>query len=129
VFDFGTGSGANLFLTPRSGSGTARFAITTGGAGAEQRIEAPAALPSGTWTHVAVTLGNSVGVLYVNGAEVARNSALTVRPGDLGSTTQNWIGRSQYAGDPYLSGAIDGFRLYSRVLSAAEIAQFAGDGQ
>ena len=129
VFDFGTGSGANLFLTPRSGSGTARFAITTAGAGAEQRIDAPAVLPTGVWTHVAVTLGASVGVLYVNGAEVARNAALTVRPADLGSTTQNWLGRSQYAGDPYLSGALDGFRIYSRVLTAAEVAQFAGSGQ
>ena len=128
VFDFGTGSTANLFLTPRSGSGTARFAITTAGAGAEQRIDAPAALPSGAWTHVAVTLGNGVGVLYVNGTEVARNSALTVRPADLGSTTQNWIGRSQYAGDPYLGGAVDGFRIYSRVLTPAEVAQFAADG-
>jgi DUF1680 family protein len=126
VFDFGTGSGANLFLTPRSGSGTARFAVTTGGAGAEQRIDAPAALPSGQWTHLAVTLGGAAGVLYVNGVEVARNPALTVRPGDLGSTNQNWIGRSQYAGDPYLSGALDDFRVYSRALSAAEVAQFAG---
>ena len=128
VFDFGTGSGANLFLTPRSGSGTARFAITAGGSGAEQRIDAPAALATGVWTHLAVTAGAGLGVLYVNGAEVARNAALTVRPADLGSTTQNWIGRSQYASDPHLSGALDGFRIYSRVLTAAEVAQFADTG-
>ncbi len=125
VFDLGSGTGTNMFLTPRSDAGTARFAITSGGAGAEQRINAPSALPTGVWTHVAVTLSGSAGVLYVNGTEVARNSALTLRPGDLGSTTQNWIGRSQYAADPYLNAAVDDLRLYSRALSATEIAQLA----
>jgi hypothetical protein len=123
VFDFGSGTGSYLFLTPRSSAGTARYAITTGGAGAEQQINAPAALPVGTWTHVAVTHTGNLGVLYVNGAEVARNSALTIRPSALGSTTQNWIGRSQYAGDPYLAAAVDDFRIYSRALSAAEVSQ------
>ncbi|GLW33801.1 beta-L-arabinofuranosidase domain-containing protein [Actinoplanes regularis] len=123
VFDFGTGTGAYLFLTPRSSAGTARYAITSGGAGGEQQINAPAALPTGAWTHVAVTHTGNLGVLYVNGAEVARNSALTIRPSALGSTTQNWIGRSQYAGDPYLAAAVDDFRLYSRALSASEISQ------
>ncbi|MEU8664947.1 LamG-like jellyroll fold domain-containing protein, partial [Actinoplanes philippinensis] len=123
VFDFGTGTGAYLFLTPRSSSGTARYAISNGGSGAEQRIDAPAALPIGAWTHIAVTHTGNLGVLYVNGAEVARNTALTVRPSALPSTTQNWIGRSQYATDPYLTAAVDGFRIHSRALSAAEVAQ------
>jgi len=67
--------------------------------------------------------------MYVNGIEVGRNSSLTVRPADLGSTTQNWIGRSQYGSDPYLSAAVDGFRVYSRALTAAEVADFATSGQ
>jgi DUF1680 family protein len=129
LFDFGAGTGAYMFLTPRSSAGTARYAISGGGSGAEQRIDAPAALPTGSWTHVAVTHTGNVGVLYVNGAEVARNSALTVRPSALGTTTQNWIGRSQYSGDPYLAAAVDGFRVYSRALSASELAQLQSLGQ
>ncbi|MFK3979175.1 beta-L-arabinofuranosidase domain-containing protein [Micromonospora sp. NPDC050397] len=129
LFDFGTGTGSYLFLSPRSGSGTARYAITTGGSGAEQRIEAPAALPVGAWTHVAVTQTGNLGVLYVNGVEVARNSALTLRPASLGSTGQNWIGRSQYAGDPYLDAAVDSFRIYSRALTASEVANLHATGQ
>ncbi|GAA2338448.1 glycoside hydrolase family 127 protein [Dactylosporangium salmoneum] len=127
VFDFGTGTGVNMFLTPRSSGGTARFAITTGGSGGEQRIDAPAALPAGAWTHVAVTRSGNLGILYVNGAEVARNSALTLGPGSLGNTTQNWLGRSQYA-DPYLTGALDSVRLYSRALSASEVSGFFTSG-
>ncbi|MBB2947614.1 hypothetical protein FB565_007385 [Actinoplanes lutulentus] len=128
VFDFGTGTGAYLFLTARSSSGTLRYAITSAGSGAEQRIDGPAALPTGVWTHVAVTHTGNLGVLYAGGVEVARNSALTVRPSALGSTTQNWIGRSQYAGDPYLSAAVDGFRIYSRALSASEVSQLNATG-
>ncbi|GAA3220371.1 beta-L-arabinofuranosidase domain-containing protein [Dactylosporangium siamense] len=127
VFDFGSGTGVNMFLTARSGSGTARFAITATGAGGEQRIDAPAALPAGAWTHVAVTRNGNLGVLYVNGAEVARNTALTTSPANLGSTTQNWVGRSQYA-DPYLDGAVDSLRIYSRALTATEVADFASNG-
>jgi DUF1680 family protein len=127
VFDFGSGSGVNMFLTARSGTGTARFAITATGAGGEQRIDAPAALPAGAWTHVAVTRNANLGVLYVNGAEVARNTALTLSPANLGATTQNWVGRSQYA-DPYLDGAVDSMRLYSRALTAAEVADLASTG-
>ncbi len=127
VFDFGSSTTVNMFLTPRSGSGTARFAITTSGAGGEQQINAPAALATGSWVHVAVTLSGGVGILYVNGAEVARNSAMTLTPASLGSTTQNRIGRSQYA-DPYLDGAVDSFRVYSRVLTASEISTLYSTG-
>jgi hypothetical protein len=127
LFDFGSGTGANMFLTPKSSAGTARFAITTGGSGGEQRIDASSALPAGAWTHVAVTRDGNLGVLYVNGAEAARNAALTITPAALGSTTQNWLGRSQYA-DPYLDGALDNVRVYSRALTAAEISTLAASG-
>ncbi|BCJ75705.1 hypothetical protein CS0771_52490 [Catellatospora sp. IY07-71] len=128
LFDFGSNTTSNLFLVPSSSSGTARFAITNSGSGGEQRINAPAALPTGAWTHVAVTVGGGVGILYVNGAEVARNAAMTLTPASLGSTSQNWIGRSQYSGDPYLDGAVDSFRVYSRVLTASEVSGFYSSG-
>jgi hypothetical protein len=121
VFDFGAGTNGYLFLTPRSSAGTARFAITTTGAGGEQVINAPAALPANAWTHVAVSLAGNLGVLYVNGTEVARNAAITLRPGALGSTGTNYLGRSQYAGDPFLAGQLDDVRIYGRALSATEI--------
>ena len=67
----------------------------------------------------AESLGKSIA--YVNKAEVARAS-VTLTPASFGSTSQNWIGRSQYSGDPFLDGAVDDFRLYSRALSASEIS-------
>jgi hypothetical protein len=120
IFDFGTGTTVNMFLTPTNGS-TIRFAITTGGSGAEQRINGTSALPTGVWTHVAVTKSGNVGTLYVNGAQVGQNTSMTLSPSSLGNTTNNWIGRSQYSADPFLDGQIDEFRIYNRALSASEV--------
>ncbi|MGW1598718.1 LamG-like jellyroll fold domain-containing protein [Streptomyces sp. NPDC002343] len=64
VFDIGTGVGADLFLTPLSDAGTLRRAITAGGGGAEQRIDA-GPLPAGRWVHVAVAYCSGTAVLYV----------------------------------------------------------------
>jgi hypothetical protein len=124
IFDFGTGTTANMFLTPNSGANTLRYAITAGGADGEQQINA-SALPVGSWHHVAVTYGNGVGILYVDGVEVGRNSAMTVQPVSFGNDIRlNYLGRSQYA-DPYLHGALDDFRLYGRTLSPSEVAKLA----
>ncbi|MEN6308400.1 MAG: LamG-like jellyroll fold domain-containing protein [Anaerohalosphaeraceae bacterium] len=123
LFDFGNNTSVNMYLTPRSGtSGPVRFAITTGGSGAEQRINGISALSAGAWTHVAVTLNGSLGILYVNGMEVGRNSLMTLTPSSLGVTTQNYIGRSQYSSNPYLNGRVDEFRIYANALSAPEVA-------
>lgn len=120
IFDFGTGMGANMFLTPRSGDNTLRYAITTSGASGEQQINSGKPLATGVWTHVAVTLSSNIGILYVDGVEVARNSEMTIKPSDMESTTYNYFGKSQYE-DPYLKGSVDDFRIYSRALSESEI--------
>jgi len=117
IFDFGSGTSVNMFLTPNSGS-TIRFAITIGGG--EQRINGTANLPTSSWQHVAVTLSGSTGTLYVNGVQVGQNTNMTLKPSSLGNTTQNWLGRSQYP-DPYFDGLIDDFRIYNGALSASDI--------
>ncbi|HKX28275.1 MAG TPA: LamG-like jellyroll fold domain-containing protein, partial [Blastocatellia bacterium] len=122
LFDFGTGTNVYMFLTPRNGAnGRLRYAITTGGGGGEQQINSNLALAVGVWTHLAVTLSDNVGILYVNGLEAGRNDNLTLKPSSLGQTSQNWLGRSQYP-DPLLPGSIDDFRIYNLALSASEIS-------
>ncbi len=123
IFDFGSDTNYYMFLTPQNGAdGHYRFAIKNGGT--EQHINCSVAPIIGTWTHVAVTLNGTVGVLYINGQEVGRNDAMTINPSMLGKTTQNYIGKSQYP-DPLLSAAIDEFRIYENALTANEIASLA----
>jgi len=123
IFDLGTGTTVNMFLTPQSGSGL-RYAITTSGGGGEQQINGPA-LPTGVWKHVAVTLSGTTGIMYVGGVEVGRNTSMTLKPSSLGTTTANYIGKSQYS-DPYLAGLVDDFRIYNAALSTPQISILAG---
>ena len=119
IFDFGNNTTVNMFLVPSAGSAI-RFAITTGGSGAEQRINGTSALPTGVWKHVAVTISGSTGTLYVDGVQVGQNTAMTLNPASLGNTTLNYLGKSQYA-DSNLDGQLDQFRIYNRALSASEV--------
>ncbi|UCG56702.1 MAG: hypothetical protein JSU70_17780 [Phycisphaerales bacterium] len=129
IFDFGSDTVMYMFLTPRMGAaGEMRFAITIEGGGApEQMVTAPGTLPSG-WHHVAVTINadNDTITLYQDGLAVAENTEATLSPSDLGNTTNNWLGRSQYVADAYYVGLIDDFRIYSRALARGEVAWLAG---
>ncbi|MER5750490.1 beta-L-arabinofuranosidase domain-containing protein [Streptomyces sp. NPDC002088] len=123
VFDFGNDTTRYLYLAARNGSGVPRFAITTGGAGGEQGLNGTAALPLNEWSHLAVTIADGTGTLYVNGTAVARNTAMTLTPAALGTLTNNWLGRSNYSADPVFAGAYDEFNAWSRALTAAEITE------
>jgi len=127
LFDFGTSSSNYMYLTPSNASTNVfRFGINAGSG--EQQINASSALPAGVWTHMAVTLSGSTGTLYVNGAAVGTNSAMSLTPSSLGNTTGNYIGKSQST-DPYLNGTVDEFHLVGRALSASEVAALASPPQ
>jgi hypothetical protein len=120
LFDFGTGTTNYMFLTPVSGSNTIRYAIRVSGNNTEQQLNYAAPFSTGEWHHVAVTLSGTTGTLYVDGVAVNTNTNMTYKPSSLGTTTQNYIGKSQF-NDPYLNGVVDEFRIYNRALTAPEI--------
>jgi hypothetical protein len=126
IFDFGANTSNYMFLCPNQGSatGNVRFAIRTTAIG-EQQLNAPSALTTGQWAHVAVTLSGTTGTLYVNGAVVATNTSMTLNPSSLGSTTQNYIAKSQWP-DPGFNGSLDDFRFYSRALTRNDILKLMG---
>jgi hypothetical protein len=127
IFDFGSGTTNYMFLCPRQGTtGAMRFAIRTATV-TERQANAPTTLPSG-WHHVAIVFNNATMRmdLYLDG-QVVGSGATTLLPKDLGNTTQNWLGRSQYPADAYFTGSLDEFRIFNRALSAAEVRYLAGD--
>ncbi|MFD7501348.1 beta-L-arabinofuranosidase domain-containing protein [Streptomyces sp. NPDC059850] len=122
ILDFGDDTTRYLYLAARNAQGNPRFAITTSGASGEQSLDGTAPLPVDTWSHVAVTIADGTGILYVNGAAVAKNTAMTLTPAALGTLRDHWLGRSHYAADPVFAGAFDDVNLWSRALTAAQIA-------
>ncbi|HUU18843.1 MAG TPA: LamG domain-containing protein [Sedimentisphaerales bacterium] len=127
LWDFGSDEQINMFVTPRIGTaGEFRFAITAAGNVTETNITAPATLPSG-WHHVAAIIDSASMTmkLYQDGKLVAEGPTLLL-PSDLGETTENYLGRSQYAADAYYFGSLDEFRIYNRALSEDEVLYLAG---
>lgn len=110
VFDLGFNTQSYMFLTPRTGRGTARFAMKLGGMEAEDFVDAAVALPVGVWTHVEVRVGDTLRLL-VNGELSGENPAPRMGALLLGATHFNYLGRSQNPKHPYLHGAVADFVL------------------
>jgi len=123
IFDFGNGTNTNMFLTLRASSNNQpRFAIRVNGS-SEQQLTAGSGftLSANTWYHIAITKSGNTAKMYLNGRLAATNNNMTFNPSDMGITTNNWIGRSQYSADPYLNGIVDEFSIYDYALSEEEI--------
>jgi hypothetical protein len=115
-----TSGGIYMCMAPTTSGKT--FAIATNGIQEEQDLAAPSTLgTSNGWTHLAVVLGSSSEILYVNGAAVTTTTSVTLRPKDLGAIDYAFIGRSQFTSDTTFDGTVDEFRVYNRALSAAEV--------
>jgi hypothetical protein len=128
VFDFGetatVTTGSYIMLTPRAANATgpSRTTMSAGmGAMSETPIVNGAKLNAATLHFtVVVDQTSSLISLYVNGALSAAGTFTT--PLSTIKSSNCWLGRSQYANDPYFSGTFDEFRVYSTALSAADIA-------
>ena len=127
VYDFGTGEDKYVFLAPSSsfGDGLPRFVVKNGGA--EQVLMSDTRLNVGEWNNIVVTYDGTTTVMYLNGFNVGQTTDITIKPSDIGPTTNNWLGRSQYAADPYFNGMIDGFAVYDSALSEEEVREVAAE--
>lgn len=126
IFDFGSGSSSYMFLTPSAGSkdgmNTIRYGIKNGDIAFSMNYTDT--IPLDEWIHFAVTQCLDTVRLYLNGEMVSMSTEITLYPSDLGITSQNYIGKSQWA-DPLLNGAVDEFKIFNYALSKDEIIEAA----
>jgi hypothetical protein len=121
-----TGYGDGYLFT---GGNNLRTAIATGNWSTEQSTgPSPAkALDRGTWKHIAYTQTGATGTLYEDGTPIATNTAVAIKPGAIGAgtTTANYIGKSNYNGDRLFKGKIKDFRVYDHALAGSELRTLA----
>jgi len=125
VLWLGSSTTKRLYFTPNDGAGHAKFAIVNGGA--EQTLTTSSVLPVGVWTHVAVTLDGSVGVLYTNGVP-AMSALISIRPDQVVAANtatnlaHNYLCRSQGNTMAMFNGSLDDVGFYSSAMPPASVA-------
>ncbi|HEY8982184.1 MAG TPA: family 43 glycosylhydrolase [Streptomyces sp.] len=125
LYGFGNTSGGAgngyLFTTGNA----LRASIASGNWSTEQNTRAADGhnLARDVWKHLTYTQSGTTGILYEDGAEVGRNTSVSLTPGSIGggSTTANYIGKSVYTADKLFQGKIRDFRVYDRALTNSEV--------
>ena len=82
-------------------------------------------LPEG-WHHVAVTIGEGMTKVYLDGEPSGTGAAPSVGLADIRPVC-NYIGRGQDASVPPMDGRIDDLRIYNYALSPAELQSVMGE--
>ena len=137
IFDFGRNSAVDgsgnfledtyvnpglsyMFLSPRSGANTIRFAIKQGD-GPEQPVLDVPPMPINTDTLVALVYDTAAGAarLYVNGQRLA-TGPITL-PLSVVEDLNVYLGRAQWT-DPHFAGEFDEFRVYRGTFLDDEVA-------
>ncbi len=120
MIDLGNGQTNNAWIGIPYDTSTFRGAVKVNGT--EQNIStASGALVKNEWTHVAFTQEGTTTKLYING-ELVNTGTAPATLNDMGATTTNYIGRSQYSSDSYLCAYLDEVIFSKRAFSADEIA-------
>lgn len=129
IWDFGNSDGANgtHSFWFRGGSSTASVVMDMFYPGFGNFFTTPSpagVLGNGVEAHVVFTSDavTQRGKIYVNGVEVAVDTTFATTPAAMGLTTNNWLGRSQFAADTFWMGSINEFRVYSGELNPLEVA-------
>ena len=116
-------SGTGYLMT--SGNAFRAAITTTTWSGEKVTAKSPSGnLARGVWKTVTYTQTGTIGTLYEDGVQVGQNTAVSVLPSQVGGgvTTNNLLGKSNYATDRTLKGKLRNFRIYNRALSAGEVA-------
>lgn len=124
VFDFGSGTPSYLFLSLDPGATKYVWLATKPTSGSSETVVSDFSTNNTYVQHqVAVTYDDMTTTvkLYYDAALLA-SGVVSTAPSLMGATTQNYLGKSQFAGDGNFIGSINEFRIYNNALSAAAIS-------
>ena len=110
LIDFGDGTNnMNVYLALSAGTtGFPAMGIFTNTG--VPVLQANTQLPLNQWAHLACTLSNTTGTIYINGNNVG-TLTLNVPPGVL--RTNNYVGRSFFGADGYANALFDEVRIWN----------------
>lgn len=118
IFDFGNGT--STFMMLNLGTNSIRYKITckTG----TYALEVPYTINTDRWTHFALVQDNAEIRIYADGVLIGDGMMeKVVYPKDMGVTTSNYIGRSQWPNDPYCNHVYDDFRFYDKAYDSENV--------
>jgi hypothetical protein len=128
VWDFGNSDGTvgiNGFIYSRIGNSTQPILADSFSAGrGDSWCFTSSTLLNGLENHFVWTADGTThrARVYLNGVLVGTSDTFTNSPAIVGATTNDWLGRSQFSGDPYASASFNEFRIYSGTLNPLEVA-------
>jgi len=127
IFDFGTDQTNYIYVCPRTGVDGPMHTSMTTPEGKFANFDANSKTLASGWHHLAVIIEPDNLQLYLDSEVVGKTSGLYALS-DLGVTTNNWLGRSQYPADAFFKGSMDDLRIYDYAMSQAEVtAVYAGE--
>jgi Concanavalin A-like lectin/glucanases superfamily len=131
LFDFNSGESNWFFFSPTGWNGNTmtfgtRCATRTPSALAPE-IMLTETVGINVWHHISVVFAKPFMRYYLDGVLKAELTNISFGSDELAATNQNWIGRSVYSADPYLTALVDDFRIYTGALSDEEVLELASE--
>lgn len=115
IFDFGSSTG--IFMVAAANSTGVKYKITCGKGAFDFTV--PCKWTTTDWHHLVITQKGKDMTVYFDGVEVgSAQNEKEIYPKDMGETTRNWLGRSQWPSDAYCDHVYDDFRIYNYALDA-----------
>jgi hypothetical protein len=141
IWDFGNSAGGEnvsdtgsryVTLSTPNGGGNVQGTIHINDRGGDASVISPTGLrpvagqqAQYVWSS---DLANHTSWLYVNGALLAVNTNTTVAPSDIGTSLNDWLGRSQFGADAAFGGSITEFRIYNGAVDPTQVSIDAAAG-
>jgi hypothetical protein len=123
IIDFGNGSESNNILLARAGTSADLSFQIYRGSSYSLSVSLTGGITGGQWNFYGARVDASGGTYKVFNKDDSISGSTAVVPLSV-ERTNNFIGRSNWAGDAYFEGDMGVLAIYNRPLSDAEIGEF-----